>query len=108
VLTFLGVTFSAVGTVIVVGAHWIYRNSETILTAINSNPRAARTEIVAADVGAEIFGNGFYEGRNDGANVSTVASDIAPAFANGRLASGLEMMVAAPGANYDRPDPSSM
>jgi hypothetical protein len=92
-------------TVIVVGAHWIYRNSQTIVTAINSNPRAARIEIVAADVGAETIGNGPYEGRNDGANFSTPAIDGAPAFANLWLASGLETMVAAPGANYDRNQP---
>lgn len=40
-------------TVTLVGAHWIYNpSSQTILTAINSNRGAARTEIVAAGVGA--------------------------------------------------------
>ncbi len=92
-------------SVIVVGAHWIYRNSQTIVTAINSNPRAARIEIVAGDIGAETIGNGPYGGRNDVANFSAPATDVAPAFANLWLASGLETMVAAPGANYDRNQP---
>jgi DnaJ domain len=40
-------------TVTLVGAHWIYTPaSQPILTAINSNGGAARTEIVAVDVGA--------------------------------------------------------
>jgi hypothetical protein len=54
---------------------------------------------------SETIGNSLYEGRNDAANLSTPAIDIAPAFANLGLGSGLETIVAAPGANYDRTQP---
>jgi hypothetical protein len=55
-------TYSAFFTVALVGANWL--SSQTILTAINSNRGAVRTEIVAADVGAETVGNSLYEGRH--------------------------------------------
>jgi curved DNA-binding protein CbpA/TPR repeat protein len=65
------------------------KQTATVVAAAgeNENRRAARSEIVADHRGAETVGNSLSEGRNDGAAVSTAATDIAPASANRGLAS---------------------
>jgi curved DNA-binding protein CbpA len=65
------------------------KQTATVIAAAskNENRGAARSEIAADDVSAETVGNRLSEGRNDGATVSTEATDIAPVSANRGLAS---------------------